>query len=54
MTLKTSSKPKKTWLQLATCREAEKVRDALSYEEPYRTQISEGDLYGRTECSSVY
>lgn len=35
-------------------REVEKVRDALSYEEPYQTWISEGDLDGRTECSSIY
>ena len=39
---------------LSICREVEKVRDALSYEEPYQTWISEEELDGRTECSSVF
>ena len=40
--------------KILICREVEKVRDALSYEEPYQTWISVGDLDGRTECSSIY
>lgn len=40
--------------KIPICREVEKVRDALSYEEPYQTWISVGDLDGRTECSSIY